>query len=274
MSKDKHALVAGLFIIVLVTATVIAIHWIGNFDRERNTYVVSSRGTVSGLNPESTVFYRGIAVGKVIKIFFDPNDSKVILIPIEVDTNIQLTQDVYATLRLKGVTGLTQIEIKNAGHNDELLPTGINLEHTIPLLPSITDKFMLSGEDIMHKVDQLLTSINRLLTEENSSHIVGILANLKEVSDRLAGMQDRADKALIGLPELRADAHKTLNNIEGLTMELRAETPKIGELLGELKATVIQVKRVATMLDNNPQALLLGKQRPEPGPGEPGYEAP
>ena len=76
MGRDKHALITGLFLIVFVAAVTAIIYWIGHFERERNIYVISTRESVSGLNPESTVFYRGIAVGKVIKIMFDPNDSR------------------------------------------------------------------------------------------------------------------------------------------------------------------------------------------------------
>ena len=61
MGRDKHALITGLFLLVFVVAVTAIIYWIGHFERERNIYVVSTREYVSGLNPESTVFYRGIA---------------------------------------------------------------------------------------------------------------------------------------------------------------------------------------------------------------------
>jgi len=50
--------------------------------------------------------------------------------------------------------------------------------------------------------------------------------------------------------------------------------PKVNDLLTELQATTQQVKRVASLLEANPQALLLGTDQPEPGPGEPGYKEP
>ena len=89
MGRDKHALITGLFLIVFVLGITAIVYWIGHFERQRNIYVVSTRKSVSGLNPESTVFYRGIAVGKVITIKFDPIDSGIILVPIEVDKDIR-----------------------------------------------------------------------------------------------------------------------------------------------------------------------------------------
>jgi len=303
MGRDKHALITGLFLIVFVTAVTAIIYWIGHFERERNVYVISTRQSVSGLNPESTVFYRGIAVGKVIKIMFDPNDSGIILVPIEVDKNILFTKGVYATLRLKGVTGLTQIQLEDSGTITAVLPPGNNRLTRIPLVPSLTDKLMTSGEDILHKAEHLMVRLSSLLNDENAKNIGGILGNLKTLTGKLFDLQQSVDKALAGIPVLTRDTQKTLAHFNALTHDLQelskevqnlsikaghlADTgetagdllmqttlPKINQVLTELQSTAQQVKRVATILDNNPQALLLGPDQHDSGPGEPGYEEP
>lgn len=148
-------------------------------------YVVSTRKSVSGLNPESTVFYRGIAVGKVINIRFDPTDSSVILVPIEVDKNIQFTKGVFATLRLKGVTGLTQIQLEDSGALPALLLPGYDPLTRIPLVPSMTDKLMSSGEEILHKADHLMVRLSALLNNENSKNIGDILENLNTLTKKV-----------------------------------------------------------------------------------------
>jgi phospholipid/cholesterol/gamma-HCH transport system substrate-binding protein len=48
----------------------------------------------------------------------------------------------------------------------------------------------------------------------------------------------------------------------------------VNKLLTELQSAAQQVKRTAAMLDNNPQALLLGPDQHNSGPGEPGYKEP
>ena len=303
MGRDRHALITGLFLIVFVVAVTAIIYWIGHFERERNIYVISTREAVSGLNPESTVFYRGIAVGKVIKIVFDPNDSGIILVPIEVDKNIQFTKGVFATLRLKGVTGLTQIQLSDAGNIPSVLPPGDNRLTRIPLIPSLTDKLMNSGEELLHKADNLMVRLNSLLNVENEKNIGDILINLKAMTGKFADLQKNIDKALAGIPVLTKDAQKTLANMNTLTHDLQGLTrevqnlsinagnlvntgenagdiltqttlPKVNKLLTELQSAAQQVKRTATMLDNNPQALLLGPDQHNSGPGEPGYKEP
>ena len=303
MGRDKHALITGFFLIVFVVGIAVIVYWIGHFERQRNVYVVSTRKSVSGLNPESTVFYRGISVGKVINIQFDPNDSGIILVPIEVDKNIIFSKGVFATLRLKGVTGLTQLQIEDSGTLPAILKPGDDSLSRIPLVPSMTDKLMSSGEDILQKADYLMVRLGDLFNDKNSKNISDILENLSTLTNKFSELQKSFDKALIGVPALTTDIKKTLAQINKLTQDLQGLThdlrdlsiktghlvgagelatdmllqttlPKINKMLTELQEAAQQVKRTATMLDNNPQALLLGPDHHDSGPGEPGYKGP
>ncbi len=303
MGRDNHAALTGLFLVTLVLMTVVIVYWLGHFERERNLYVVSTRASVSGLNPESVVFFRGIAVGKVLNIQFDPNDTGTILVPIEVDKTIILSRGVFANLQLKGVTGLTQINLEDTGTIVEPLPSGNNPLYRIPLKPSLTDKLMSSGEDLLKKADHLMIRLSILLDDKNTDNIANILDHLNGLTAKLADLQHRVDVALAQVPALSADARKTLQHFDSLTGELQdltgrvknlsikigdlADTgkatgddfrqttlPKMNDLLDELRTTSLQVKRMATSIENNPQSLLLGNDAALPGPGESGFEVP
>ena len=304
MGRNNRALLSGLFIVALLAATTSVVYWLGHLERERDVYIISTQAAVSGLNPESTVFYRGIAVGKVLDIRFDPENAGIILIKIEVDKNIVFSKGVYATLHLKGVTGLTQLELGDAGKITEKLPPGDNdIANRIPLMPSVTDRLLDSGDELLKKADHLMIRLSSLLNEENEKNIVDILVNLKTLSGKLANLEKSVDKALTGIPALTTDARNTLKNIDSLAGELQtlskeaktlskkmgsvAETgnnagnqfvqttiPKVNKLLTELQTTTEQVKRIANTLENNPQSVLLGPEQQAPGPGEPGYEEP
>lgn len=303
MSRNTHAVTAGIFVLVLMTALIIAIYWIGNLDSERNNFVISTRGSVSGLNPESTVFYRGIAVGKVLKVYFDPDDPLTILIPIEIDRDVQFSRGVYASLRLKGVTGLTQIDLQDSGEHTEWLPAGFDPDNRIPLLPSLTDRLMDSGLDILVKVELLMKRLDRILSEENEAQGKLMLSNLNEATVKLINIEDHLTEALKEVPSLAINAKNTLKgadmligDLRNITADLKAmganannlaesgqrtgqmlitETlPKLNEMFIEFKTTLQQVRRVAGVIEENPQALLLGGDEPLPGPGEPGYKEP
>jgi phospholipid/cholesterol/gamma-HCH transport system substrate-binding protein len=303
MGRNNRALLTGLFLVVLLTATISVVYWLGNLERERDVYVISTQASVSGLNPESTVFYRGIAVGKVLNIRFDPQNSGIILIKIEVDKHIVFTRGVFATLQFKGVTGLTQLELRDTGKIPDKLPPGDDIANHIPLMPSVTDRLLDSGDDLLKKADHLMIRLSSLLNEENEKNIVGILANLKTLSGKLESLQKSVDNALVGIPALTKDASKTLKHIDALAGDLQslsneaknlsnkvrsvADTgnaagnqfvqttlPKVNKLLAELQTTTEQVKKVANILEHNPQSVLLGPEHEQPGPGEPGFEEP
>jgi phospholipid/cholesterol/gamma-HCH transport system substrate-binding protein len=303
MGKNKYALITGIFLIVLTTAIAAVVYWIGHFERERNIYYVSTRHSVTGLNPESTVFYRGIAVGKVLDIHFDPNDSGTILVPIEVDKEIVLSKGVFATLQLKGVTGLTQIQLEDPEQPGRPLPSGGDPANRIPLKPSLADRLMHSGEDILKKAEHIMARLSVFLSDENEKNVSDILSNLKSLSDKLNRLEKSVDKALAEVPKLGNRAEKTLDNIDRLandlqslsrdvrTLEKKAEKlaetgfevsdqvtqttlPKVNELLNELQAAAQQVNKVANQLENNPQSLIFGPPDQEPAPGEPGYKEP
>jgi phospholipid/cholesterol/gamma-HCH transport system substrate-binding protein len=300
MGKNNHALFTGLFILALVALTTATILWIGHFHQQRSHYWVATRASVSGLNPESTVFFRGIAVGKVTAVNFDPNDSGIILVAIEVDKNIVLSQDVYAVLELKGVTGLTQLELEDSGKITAAIPPD-DAHYRIPLVPSLTDKLLDSSEALLKKADHLMVRLGAFLSDDNEKNVNDILISLKALTGKLATLQKSVEKALLEVPGLSADTHNALANINALSQDLkrlskeaRALTveatafvgsgaavgdlvvtttlPKLNDVLTDLQTTSRQVKRVADLLEKHPQALILGPGPQPPGPGEPGFK--
>jgi phospholipid/cholesterol/gamma-HCH transport system substrate-binding protein len=309
MGKHNRALMTGVFLLILVGITISIILWMGHFNQKRDIYTIATRTSVSGLNPQSTVFFRGIAVGKVINVRFDPNNFGTILIPIEVDTNILLTKGVYATLHLKGVTGLNQIELDDDGKISERLPANSDkVAYRIPMRISRTDKLLDSGEQLLAKADHLMLRLDSILNDKNIENIGDILVNLKSLSDKLIELDKGLDKALVGIPALSRDAQDTLKHINQLTNELatlskelralsiktgnltdkagnfsdtgknmgniliQTTLPKMNELLTDLQATSRQVRETADLLERNPQSLLLGPKLSQPGPGEPGFQ--
>jgi phospholipid/cholesterol/gamma-HCH transport system substrate-binding protein len=309
MGKNNRALITGLFLLVLISITIVIIFWMGHFNQQRNHYTIETPFSVSGLNPQSTVFFRGIAVGKVLSVQFDPDNSGIILIPIEVDKEVILTRGVFSILRIKGVTGLNQIELNDDGKITEPLPSdNDNPDYRIAMRPSMTDKLLDSSEQLLGKVDHLMARADSLLSDENIENIGDILGNLKNFSNKLNDLNKRLDKALVGIPDLSRDAQGTLKHVNALTVELKSLStdlrtlsfkvgslsdkagsftdtgksmaammmqstlPKMNILLTDLQTTSRQVRNTANLLEKNPQSLLFGTKRQEPGPGEPDFK--
>ena len=85
MENKAHALAAGIFVLLLSALLVILAFWLTRESGTRLIYEVSTAATVTGLQPEATVRYRGINVGKVSFIGFDPLIPGNVLVRISVD---------------------------------------------------------------------------------------------------------------------------------------------------------------------------------------------
>ena len=70
----------------LITALLVALAaWLTRDTGERDIYEISTRETVTGLQPQAPVRYRGVDVGKVASIGFDPKTPGNVLMRLEVD---------------------------------------------------------------------------------------------------------------------------------------------------------------------------------------------
>src|SRR4029078_9701739 len=99
MEHRAHALAAGLFTLLLVAGVVLAAMWFSGETYEKAYYQLESKFPVSGLNEQAVVRFRGVDIGKVSNIQFDPSSKRTILIDIAIRSDVKLTRAAYAELR-------------------------------------------------------------------------------------------------------------------------------------------------------------------------------
>ena len=98
MENKAHALAAGAFV-VLVTALLLALGWwLSRDGAVRRPYELSSADAVTGLQPQAAVRFKGVPVGKVTDISFDPKVPGNVLVRIAVDAAAPVSQATFATL--------------------------------------------------------------------------------------------------------------------------------------------------------------------------------
>ena len=241
MGKETYAFYTGLFVLLLGSGLVVLSIWLGHYGEERDVYLVTTQGSVSGLNAESTVLYRGVLAGKVADISFDPKDSRNILVRIEVDRGLPITHGTYAKLRVQGLTGLAQVELGDSGENQRPLATSPARPAVIPLQPSLVDKIAESGGNILLGAEDLIGHLDAVLDEENRGHVRVILANLEAASGHLAGLEQRMDKAF-------AEVHEAATQVKGAGLELKATGEKAQQTLARLDSLPVDLKRLATQI--------------------------
>jgi len=308
MENRAHALVAGLFLILLGVAAVAAFWWLGHPRETVDRYILETSGNVTGLNQQAPVRYRGIRAGRVEDITTDQNNPRLILVTISLDRRFKLTRGTVAQLNTQGVTGLSYVQLEDDGSDPTLLAASGDELPRIELRSSLLDQLGSHAGDIAVEASEVAVRLNRLLDDRNLRNlsrsldniatasdglkqlpqVVGALkevlsdANVKHLSTTLAQLEQASGQAAPLTQDLRAMVQKLtllagrLDQLSGTAGgELTGTTlPRINALVSQLSENSRQLSQLLQLLERRPQSLLFGRGAPTPGPGETGYSAP
>lgn len=311
MENRSHALMAGLFTVVFLIAAALALWWFSGSRELTHTYLLETRGSVTGLNPEAQVRYRGIRAGKVKNIQPDPRDPATLLVEISLGRQYRLTDKTVAKLNLQGITGLAYVMLEEGNEPGRPLDTEGAEPPRLKIQPGLFDKLGDKAGDIAGQVAELSVRLNRLLDERNLQNVNRTLDNLataseslKELPRVLASVRGLlSDENLKRMQQLLAHLEKTAGEAAPLTSEARnlvttmnalakrfdslavtaegtsarlgTETlPRAELLMQEVAAATRRLDRLLDTLNDTPQAVLFGAAPAKPGPGEAGFAAP
>lgn len=309
MENKAHALIAGIFTIVLLAAAVLIGVWLNRDREERVPYQIATKLSVPGLNPQASVRYRGLDVGKVDDITFDPQVTGQILVHISVQPDTPITHSTFATLGYQGVTGIAYVQLDDDGSNPAKLPSSSQNIARIEMRPSLLDQLQTRGLVILQQTEEVARRINNMLHPENQKAILSAIDNvgkaaaeigtiprqLQPTLARLPAVTSQAQQALSSLDLLSKDASALANSLNGLTVKLQAPGGTIAtitdtaERLGavadrlehdtlplanDARSSIRALNRTLDNLNERPQSVLFGAPAIPPGPGEAGFVAP
>jgi len=304
MENRSHALIAGIFTVLLTLSIIAAAMWLNRDTVERVTYTLVTNGSVAGLNPQAAVRYRGMEVGKVESIEFDQAKPGQILVQVGILPATPITTATYAELGMQGLTGLAfiQLDADPAAKDVKPVPPPARLA----IRPSVLDRFSVSGEDLLIKVSAAVGQVNKLLDDDKQRLLTDTLANLKSVSAKAGQLADEVQPAAKNVAALAADGRQTLKTsdqvlrdigklAQDLNRKLEAvdriaksvdqvaqaanavETgtlPRVNSFMDDAGRGARTIDRAVDKLGEDPAAVLFGSQPGAPGPGEPGFVAP
>lgn len=219
MEDKSHALIAGLFMIALSVALALAFVWFGRDTKERLPYELTTNASVSGLSEESSVRYRGMNVGKVESIRFDPEVPGQILVRVVVEKGTPITHSAYATLGYLGVTGLAYIQFDDDGSSRQLLESSPEHMARISIRPGLYDKLVAKSEVLMQQLGEIANSTNTLLGPENQHLFRQTLVDLDATVTSLGKLEPKLEPALDRLPGAIEDTRKTLASVNGMASD-------------------------------------------------------
>lgn len=309
MENKAHALIAGLFTIALVAATVFIGIWLNRDRVDWVPYQIATKLSVPGLNPQAAVRYRGLDVGKVESITFDPLITGQILVNIKVRPETPITQSTFATLGYQGVTGIAYVQLDDDGTSANRVTSSEERLARIEMRPSLFDQLQTRGLEILKQTEQVASRVNAMLSPENEKTIMATFEGVSKAATELAAVPRQLQPTLEKLPALTRDAQQTVQSLNklskdasdlttsltGLSTKLQARNGPIATisdaaervgsaadklehdtlpLANDARSSIRALNRTLDNLSERPQSVLFGAPEIAPGPGEAGFAVP
>lgn len=306
MENKAHAFWAGAFTIGLLVVIAFAVVFFSADHTVRVPYDLISRSNVTGLYPDAAVRYRGLDVGKVQSIKFDPSHPGQIRIRVQIDQKAPMTRSTYGALALQGVTGIAFVQLDDNGL--DLSPLVSSEKHVaeIPLRPGLLDQLQRRGDSLLRKLDSIASDADQMLNEENRKQIMAAVNSVQQAADNVNAIAQQLEPTTKLLPGAVTDLRKTLQSTNQLVMglnrpdgpfqtnlnkagtaaaqagqalssidasiqELSARVgydtlPRVDSLTEDVRSAMRSVDRAAGTFSTSPNSLLFGGA-PQPAPG-------
>ncbi len=308
METKVNFAVVGAFVLVLGAGLIAGVLWFsssGTYRRAYDTYLIYMNESVSGLNLDAPVKYRGVEIGRVRKMALSPANVQQVRLSLDIERGTPIKQDTVAVLRVQGLTGIAYVELSGGSPDAPALEAAAGEDYPV----------IRSGPSLMVRLDSaisaLLTNVNRtsesmsaLMDEENRSVFKQTLAELRVLSRALAARSSAIDSGLLNaartldntarltgdLPRLVERVQTSAEGFDRMTLEIaragsganatlagtRADlrdaaeeiVPEVRLLVSELREATASLRRFSQELEQNPSLLLYGRPAPKAGPGE------
>ena len=297
MENRSHALLAGLFTLLLMIAGAVGAVWVSKKNLPLLPYELVATSPVTGLSEQSTVRYQGVPVGRVQSLRFMPDKPGQVRILIGVDPTTPLTESSWAEIVSAGVTGISNVELRDDGKSTKRLVSSAGRIQDIPIRPSFLERLQTQSDEVLPALDRIMHQIEKITSDQNIESLQTTMKNVAELSTQLNHSAKLLEPGLKKIPALvdgmtaltrRMDDGMVLltRRLDGALADVGILTRSAQDAIAQINAStlpdisvlsssVVDVSRTLTRtvrpFGQSPQSFIFGPPRAAPGPGEPGF---
>lgn len=297
MENRSHALLAGLFTLLLVISGAIGAVWVSKKNVPLIPYELVASSPVTGLSVQSAVRYQGVPVGRVQSLRFMPDKPGQVRILIGVDPNTPLTESSWAEIVTAGVTGISNVELRDDGKSNKRLVSSADKIQDIPIRPSFLERLQTQSDEVLPALDRIMDQIEKITSDQNIESLQTTMKNVAELSTQLNQSVKLLEPGLKKIPAMvdgvtamtrRMDDGIVLltRRLDGAMADISILTRSAQDAIAQVNAStlpdmsllsssVVDASRTLTrtvrQLGQSPQSFIFGPPRVAPGPGEPGF---
>ncbi len=273
MASQRTKLAVGLFMFVGITIAVLAFIWLGmsNYLEKGKLYSIYFEESVQGLEKDSPVKYRGVAIGRVVKISVAP-DSKLIEAIVNIDREQHLEKNIVAQLTNAGITGIMFIELDLKDPEEEDKSPELSFKSDYEVIPSkpsniteilegISDIFdrvrSIDMKEISNKIKTTLDKVNQTIDDADikglSNNLETSLENIKRITERekwdaiLSSIEESSATLKSVMSKADKGMEKFDNTVGTLERLASGKEKQLGDAIDNFKGAIDKVNR---LLDN------------------------
>ncbi|WP_415396449.1 MlaD family protein [Sulfurimonas sp. CS5] len=225
MNNKVNYTAVGLAVLVGIILMLGFIYWMlkPSTEDEVKKYIIHFNESVLGLNVDSAVKYRGISVGKVIRLRINPKNIEQVEVLVSILKLTPVKETTVATLTSQGITGLSYINLSLGNNAAASLEAKKGEEYpVIKTEASFFERFEESLGTVSTKLSKTLTGAEELLNDENQVQI-SILLN------RTAAFMTQMEK--LANDEVIEDIHTSFKNLDRVTKKIDLMMPKVDHFI-------------------------------------------
>ena len=224
----KREVKIGIFAVAMLGAAWAGIRFLSGFDIfSRNAEYYAAYDQINGVQNASPVMMKGVKIGSVTGIVFDPALSDKVLLQLTIKHQYRIPEDSEAKIFSNGLMGNKAIEIIY-GTSTDYLRSGDTLRagrdrDLMDVAGSELDLFKQHFSKIATTLTATLENLNGLL-ERNAGNIDGTLNHLNEISGDMASV----------LNDRKADLQRSITEFAEFAQMLGDNSPRVDSLIGNL----------------------------------------
>lgn len=220
-------------------------------------YYTATYTNVNGLAVSAPVTLNGFKVGLVRSIEYQYDNPGHVAVELSLDKELKLPVGSKAVI-VCDMLGTATVQLELTA-NKEFYPVGSEVESETAsgLMDSVSKDLMPNIAEIFPKVDSLLTSINKLVSDPA---VIASVKRLDAITANLESTTNSLNKSVKSLPVLMSGVNSTVDNVNRLTGNLAevSEDLKSCPLDSTLQniQQITENLRMLTQELNNPNSTL------------------
>lgn len=249
MENRVNYIFVGLFVLLLGVGLVAILLWLagGRYERgDFDTYLAYMSESVTGLNINAPVKYRGVDVGQVRRITLDPQDPERVRLSLEIQHGTPIKEDTVAILTAQGITGIAFINLTHGSRDAATLrPTPETPIPVIRTAPSLLQRVDTSLSGLTERFSILARRAEQLLDDDNLAAFKHTLSNIEQLTAALNKQMPQLERSL-GQAETTLQSINTASRqLPGLIEHVDQASLALPELLAQLKTSAVAVEKMA-----------------------------